>query len=70
MPYERGEDGRTPGDFRGNLRSAKDGAEWKGKTVEDAVRKLVETGRLATEEIPNPKTGKGRKKTRLAYRIP
>ena len=47
-------------------------AEWSDKTVEDAVRKLAETGRLASEEIPNPKTGKGKgqKKTRLAYRIP
>jgi AAA domain len=45
-------------------------AEWSDKTVEDAVRKLAETGRLASEEIPNPKTGKGQKKTRLAYRIP
>jgi predicted transcriptional regulator len=45
-------------------------AEWKDKTVEDAVRKLAATGRLASEEIPNSKTGKGQKKTRLAYRIP
>jgi transposase len=45
-------------------------AEWNDKTVEDAVRKLAETGRLLSEDIPNPKTGKGQKKTRLAYRIP
>jgi hypothetical protein len=47
-------------------------AEWSDKTIEDAVCKLAETGRLASEVIPNPKTGKGKgqKKTRLAYRIP
>ena len=44
-------------------------AEWKDETVEDAIRKLVRIGRLVSEEIPNLKTGKGQKKTRLAFRI-
>jgi hypothetical protein len=59
-----------PATFAEICEAPKTVAKWKGKTVEDAVRKLVETGRLASEEIPNPKTGKGQKKTRLAYRIP
>jgi predicted transcriptional regulator len=45
-------------------------AEWKNETVERAVRKLVKTGRLMSEEIPNLKAGKGQQKTRLAFRIP
>ena len=55
-----------PATFAEICEALKTVAEWKDKTVEDAVRKLAETGRLASEEIPNPKTGKGQKKTRLA----
>lgn len=45
-------------------------AEWKKEIVEGATRKLVKIGQLISEEIPNRKTGRGQKKTRLAYRIP
>jgi DNA-binding Lrp family transcriptional regulator len=58
-----------PTTFAEICKALKTVAEWSDKTVEDAVRKLAETGRLASEGIPNPKTGRGEKKTRLAYRI-
>jgi predicted transcriptional regulator len=43
-----------PATFAEICEALKTVAEWKDKTVEDAVRKLAETGRLASEEIPNP----------------
>jgi DNA-binding MarR family transcriptional regulator len=58
-----------PATFAEICEALKTVAEWKDKTVEDAVRKMAATGRLVSEEIPNPNTGQGQKKTRLAYRI-
>lgn len=50
--------------------SLKTVAAWTDKTVENAISKLVKSGQLKSEEIPNPKKGKGQQKTRLAYYIP
>ena len=55
-----------PATFAEICEALKTVAEWNDETVEDAVRKLAATGRLVSEDIPNPKTGKGQKKTRLA----
>jgi predicted transcriptional regulator len=50
--------------------SLKTVADWTDKTVEHVINRLVKSGELMSKEIPNPKTGKGQKKTRLAYYVP
>ena len=60
----------TPMSLMEICESLKTVADWTDKTVEHAISRLVKSGQLMSQEVPNPKTGRGQQKTRLAFSIP